>query len=100
MAIEMTLQGIPFEDEYEMLVDYKDHLIGKSRVDFLVEGVIPVELKARSFTDNGDIAQSLNHLEMTNLEVSLLINFGEPSLNFKRFTNKNLKPDGKTLQGL
>lgn len=94
LAIEMTLAGIAFEEEYEMFVYYKGHIVGRRRVDFLVEGVIPVELKARSFIDNGDIAQSLNHLEVCNLEVSLLFNFGEPSLNFKRFTNKKFRPDG------
>ena len=97
LAIEMRLAGIEFEEEYEMIVHYKGHLIARKRVDFLVEGVVPVELKARSFLDNGDIAQSLNHLEMLNLEVSLLINFGEPSLNFKRFTNKKYKVDGESL---
>jgi hypothetical protein len=31
------------------------------------------------------------HLEAYNLEIGLLINFGETSLNFKRLSNKKFK---------
>ena len=36
-------------------------------------------------------AQAINYLEAYNLEIGLLINFGETSLNFKRLTNKKYK---------
>ena len=36
-------------------------------------------------------AQAINYLEAYNLEIGLLINFGETSLNFKRLTNKKFK---------
>jgi hypothetical protein len=36
-------------------------------------------------------AQAINYLEAYNLEVGLLINFGERSLNFKRLQNKKFK---------
>ncbi|WP_199308407.1 GxxExxY protein [Aphanizomenon flos-aquae] len=35
--------------------------------------------------------QAINYLEAYNLEIGLLINFGETSLNFKRLTNKKYK---------
>jgi hypothetical protein len=37
------------------------------------------------------LAQAINYLEAYNLEIGLLINFGETSLNFKRLTNKKYK---------
>ena len=37
------------------------------------------------------LAQAINYLEAYNLEIGLLINFGETSLNFKRLTNKKFK---------
>ena len=37
------------------------------------------------------LAQAINYLEAYNLEIGLLINFGENSLNFKRLTNKKYK---------
>jgi GxxExxY protein len=38
-----------------------------------------------------DLAQAINYLEAYNLEIGLLINFGENSLNFKRLKNKKYK---------
>lgn len=46
LAIEMNLAGIAFSREYEMPIFYRDEQIGTRRVDFLVEGVVSVELKA------------------------------------------------------
>ena len=65
--------------------------IGTRRVDFLIEGVISVELKAIIQLDNSHLAQAINYLEAYNLELGLLINFGARSLEFKRITNKNFK---------
>ncbi len=92
LAIEMGLAGITFSREYEMPIFYRDEQIGTRRVDFLVEGVISVELKAIVKLEDVHFAQAINYLEAYNLEIGLLINFGETSLNFKRLTNKKFKP--------
>ena len=91
LAIEMRLIGIEFQREFEMPIFYKDEHIGTRRVDFLVERIISVELKAIINLENVHFAQAINYLEAYNLEIGLLINFGEPSLNFKRLTNKKFK---------
>ena len=46
LAYEMELQGLHFSREFEMPVFYKEIQVGTRRVDFLVEEVISVELKA------------------------------------------------------
>ena len=74
-----------------MPIFYKEQQIGTRRVDFLVEGVIFVELKATTKLEDVHFAQAINYLEAYNLEIGLLINFGEISLNFKRLTNKKFK---------
>lgn len=91
LAIEMNLAGVVFSREFEMPIFYRDEQIGTRRVDFLVEGVISVELKAITKLEDVHLAQAINYLEAYNLEVGLLINFGENSLNFKRLTNKKFK---------
>lgn len=91
LAIEMRLAGINFLREFEMPIFYRDEQIGTRRVDFLVEGVISVELKAITKLEDVHFAQAINYLEAYNLEIGLLINFGEMSLNFKRLTNKKFK---------
>jgi GxxExxY protein len=91
MAIEMKLAGIEFSREHDMTIYYKDYEIGTRRVDFLVEGKISVEIKAITHLEDVHLAQAINYLEAYNLEVGLLINFGERSLNFKRLQNKKFK---------
>lgn len=88
----MTDQGIFFESEFEMPIYYKTQRIGTRRVDFLVERTISVELKALIQLEDVHIAQAPNYLEVYNLEVGLLINFGSNSLDFRRLTNKKFNP--------
>lgn len=92
LEIEMTLEGLSFNREFAMPIFYREQRIGTRRVDFLVEGMISVELKARTQIEDVHFAQAINYLEAYNLEIGLLINFGERSLNFKRLNNKKYKP--------
>ena len=88
LEIEMNIAKLPFSKEHEMPIFYQNQQIGTRRVDFLVNGIIAVELKAITQLENVHLAQAINYLEVYNLEIGLLINFGETSLNFKRLTNK------------
>lgn len=91
LEIEMQLAAIDFTREHEMPVYYRDIQIGSRRVDFLVKDIISVELKAITKLEDVHLAQAINYLEAYNLEIGLLINFGETSLNFKRLHNKKYK---------
>lgn len=93
LEIEMREANLTFNREFEMSIFYKEQQIGTRRVDFLVEGVISVELKAITKLEDVHFAQAINYLEAYNLEIGLLINFGETSLIFKRLTNKKYKSD-------
>ena len=88
---ELNLQGVANLREFEMPILYKDELIGTRRVDFLVEGIVSVELKAIIQLENVHFAQAINYLEAYNLEIGLLINFGSESLEFKRLINSKYK---------
>jgi GxxExxY protein len=91
LEVEMKLAGIAFTREHDMPIFYRNEQIGTRRVDFLVEGIISVELKAITKLEDVHLAQAINYLEAYNLEIGLLINFGETSLNFKRLTNKKYR---------
>lgn len=91
MEIEMSDTGLGFSREHEMPVYYKNQQIGMRRVDFLVEGVVSVELKAIILLEDVHLAQAINYLEAYDLEVGLLINFGAKSLQQKRISNKKFK---------
>ena len=92
LAYEFELSRLQFHIKFEMPVFYKEMQVGLRRVDFLVENVISVEIKAVIKLEDVHLAQAINYLEAYNLEIGLLINFGERSLNFKRLTNKKYIP--------
>jgi len=91
LEMEMNLQGLTFSREHEMPIYYKNQHIGTRRVDFLVEGLISVELKAVINLEDVHLAQAINYLEAYNLEIGLLINFGSKSRMFKRLANSKFK---------
>jgi len=93
MAIEMPLHQLTFEREKEMFIYYRGQQIGTRRVDFFVESLIMVELKAVITLEDVHLAQAMNYLEAYNMDVGLLINFGSRSMEHKRVHNN------KRLQG-
>lgn len=86
LALEFLKAGLKFERELLVEIFYKDYIepLGTRRVDFLVEGLVLVELKALSALDEVHVNQALNYLRVYKIEIGLLINFGENRLNLKR----------------
>ncbi len=91
LEAEMLDAGISFAREREMPVFYKQRQVGTRRVDFLVEEVVVVELKAITHLEKVHLAQAINYLEAFNLGIGLLLNFGARSLEIKRLANKRRK---------
>lgn len=89
LAKEMSLQGLPFSREHEMQIYYKGDEIGTRRVDFFVEDKVMVELKAVVQLEDVHLAQAINYLDAYGLDIGLLINFGNTSLQFKRVMKPN-----------
>lgn len=87
LEIEMRLVGIEFSREHEMPIFYREEQIGTRRVDFLVGGLVSVELKALTKLEDVHLAQAINYLEAYNLEIGLLVNFGAKSLEYRRLIN-------------
>jgi GxxExxY protein len=79
-ANELNLRDLKFERQKEVVVYYKDHLIGKHRFDFLVEGEIIVELKAVKALDEIYEAQIISTVKAAHKKIGLLINFCEKRL--------------------
>jgi len=86
LALEMTKAGLSFKRELEQPIYYKDFPgpIGTRRADFVVEGKVLVELKAKTQLEDVHMAQLLNYLKAYRFEVGLLLNFGSKSMTFKR----------------
>lgn len=84
LAYELQQTELLVEQEYNIEVQYKEILVSKFLTDLLVEGRVLVELKTVRALDEIHFAQCLNYLKATNLNVCLLINFGNPKVKFKR----------------
>jgi GxxExxY protein len=91
LAIELEKAGLVFGREIEMPLFYKGVGVGSRRVDILVEDSVLAELKALHELTPTHYAQIINYFESYQLEVGLLINFGERSLRFKRFIKSQQK---------
>jgi GxxExxY protein len=91
LAIELGLQVIAFERELEMDLLYKNENVGTRRVDFFVEGLVMVEIKAIEKLEGVHKAQAINYCEAYNIADGLLINFGAERLQYHRVFNKKLK---------
>jgi GxxExxY protein len=73
------------ESGFDAYIYYKDYLVPrKYRVDLLVEGKVIVDNKATSGLSPVDEAQLLNYLHATKIRAGLLINYGMPSLEYRR----------------
>lgn len=76
LAYELTLREIPFEEQKLCPIKYKDLLIEDAyRLDFLIDGVVVVEIKTvESLLEIHD-SQVLTYLKFSGCHVGLLMNF-------------------------
>jgi len=73
---ELVLRGVPFERERSLPLEYKGiRLECGYRVDILVKGIVPVEVKAVEALAPIHDAQLLTYLRLGGWRVGLLINF-------------------------
>jgi GxxExxY protein len=91
LGYEIELQKVVFARAFEMPIYHKQKQVGARRVDFLVESNICVELKAQTKIAPVQLAQAINYLEAFNLEIGLLINFGNTKFEVHRLQNKKFK---------
>lgn len=92
LIIELEKSGLKYASEVEKDVYYEDALVGRRRLDLVIEGKILIELKAISEIDKSCFNQILNYLKIFDLEVGLLLNFGTESLQFKRLVHTKKNP--------
>lgn len=85
MSIVFFERSIPFTKEHVLDIYFKGRLLEKKYVaDFFCYNEVIVELKAADGLGDHDIAQVLNYLKATGKKIGLLINFGNPRLEYRR----------------
>ncbi len=85
---EFIVQNIPYKRQVKLDLYYEGVQLKKYyRADFVCYDSIIVELKAVTQIPSVLYAQLQNYLKCTNMELGMLINFGTPSLTYKRIVN-------------
>jgi len=80
LALELSAQGIPFERERSVWVNYRGTKIPGQRVDFIVANAVIVEVKAVEHLNPVFQAKLISYLRTTSLRAGLLINFNRKLL--------------------
>ena len=85
---ELRRRGLVADREVGCSVTYREVVVGQFSADIIVNGLVVLELKTARMFDPTNVAQLLNYLRSTELELGLLLNFGQRA-QFERvvFTN-------------
>ncbi len=86
MVVALSQVGLVAQAQQPIAVRFRGKSVGDFYADLLVAEKVLVELKAVKALAPEHQAQTINYLKATGIEVGLLINFGNPKLEFKRFT--------------
>ena len=88
LALELERCGLKVVRQMAIDVYYGGGLVGEYFADLVVNGTVILEIKAIEALHPRHTSQLINYLKATEIEVGLLLNFGEkPEVVRKIFTN-------------
>ena len=88
VIIALQEKGLITKQEFPLDVSFRGQIVGQFYADIMVEDKIILELKAVSTLTDVHKAQVINYLKASGIEVGLLVNFGNPILEYRRFNNR------------
>ena len=97
LLIELRARGYIVEQQHNYPVHYRGQLIGILIPDLIVNGKVIVDPKVVAAFNDTHVAQMLGYLNITGLQVALLLNFKESKLEWKRVVNECRKADHPSL---
>ncbi len=99
LGIELDERRIPHVPQKRIEISYKGRMLNKEYIaDFLCHDQIMVEIKAIKAITGIEEAQILNYLKATNLPIGLIVNFGVPKLEWKRYANTKRTANERELR--
>jgi GxxExxY protein len=84
LLLELRRRGLSAVPQAPFSVTYKDECVGDFYADILVEGALVLELKCVEHLTNEHLAQCLNYLRASRLNLCLLLNFQKPKVEYRR----------------
>ncbi len=88
LLIALAENGLRVQSQIPLKVMFHGQIVGDFYPDIIVEDVVLLELKAVKALVPDHLAQVMNYLKATGIEVGFLVNFGSPKLEYRRFGNK------------
>jgi GxxExxY protein len=85
LAIELRRNGLDCAQQSPLKIRYRDTIVGDYVADIIVDNRVIIELKACAPLDPSHSAQVMNYLRAADVHVGLLLNFGRPKLEYRRF---------------
>ncbi len=95
LLLALRQKGLTALSQHPVKVMLRGECVGEFYADIFVEGKVIVELKTVKAIAPEHQAQVINYLNATGIEVGLLFNFGNPKLEYKRFTRSKDFEHGK-----
>lgn len=86
-AEELRRHNILFEEQVHIPLKYKNKIIGRIFLDFLINNKIILELKTGNFFKKANIDQIYSYLKTRNLKLGIIANFTRNGVKFKRILN-------------
>jgi GxxExxY protein len=84
LLVALRQMGFHVESQVPLKVKFRGVIVGEFFADILIENKLIVELKTVSALRSEHQAQVINYLKATGIEVGLLVNFGNPKLEYRR----------------
>lgn len=100
LIVALKQKNMKVERQVPLKVKFRGIIVGDFLADLVVEDKILIELKAVNALVNEHFSQLINYLKATEIEVGLIINFGKPKLEYRRFNNRFINTTEDSLMDL
>jgi GxxExxY protein len=91
LVVALKEKNLRVESQSGLAVHYHNVCVGSYYADLIVEDRLIIEVKAVETLRGEHVAQVLNYLRATGIKTGLLVNFGKPRLQYRRFDNRFLQ---------
>ena len=101
LEVEFGRRRVPYQREVGLPVYYKEEPLGvRYRADFVCFDEVLVELKALDRVTKREENQVIHYLIASRLGRGLLLNFGTPSLQYRRLVGPTLQSVFKSVESV
>ena len=94
LVLELLTRGHKIDQQREFEVYFKGRLVGILRPDLIVDDLVIADPKVVTTFNDTHLAQMLGYLNITNLQLAILLNFKYSQLQWKRVVQEVARASG------